>query len=149
MVLTRRDYFEGKSEKSARDIFFYYTGPQPSAVRYKNWKFYYTMVPDTATGGLHGRHAHSTGPRSGTSCATPSRSPSATPTRRRWVTAAHLPARVRLTSTTGTSCPSASCCGSRSSRSYVEFPPMQDPASYNLTQVLNQVKREQAHNRER
>ena len=39
---------------SARDVFFYYTGPQPSAVRYKNWKFYYTMVPDTATGGLMG-----------------------------------------------------------------------------------------------
>ena len=50
----QRDYLEGKTEKSARDIFFYYTGAQPSAVRYKNWKFYYTMVPDTATGGLFG-----------------------------------------------------------------------------------------------
>ena len=29
--------------------------------------------------------------------------------------------------------------------SYVEFPPMQDPASYNLDQVLQQVKRESAH----
>ena len=54
MALTRRDYFEGKSEHSARDVFFYYTGPQPSAVRYKNWKFYYTMVPDTATGAFMG-----------------------------------------------------------------------------------------------
>ena len=26
--------------------------------------------------------------------------------------------------------------------SYVEFPPMQDPASYNLTQVLEQVKKQ-------
>ena len=25
--------------------------------------------------------------------------------------------------------------------SYVEFPPMQDPASYNLSQVLEQVKK--------
>jgi len=41
-------------EKSAREVFFYYTGSQPSAVRYKNWKLYYTMVPDTATGGLYG-----------------------------------------------------------------------------------------------
>ena len=39
------DYLSGKSDKSARDTFFYYTGSQPSAVRYKNWKFYYTMVP--------------------------------------------------------------------------------------------------------
>ena len=26
--------------------------------------------------------------------------------------------------------------------SYVEFPPLQDPASYNLTQVLEQVKKQ-------
>jgi arylsulfatase len=48
------DYLTGKSPKSAREVFFYYTGSQPSAVRYKNWKMYYVMVPDTATGGLFG-----------------------------------------------------------------------------------------------
>ena len=37
------DYLEGKSDKSARDYFFYYSGSTPSAVRYKNWKIYYTM----------------------------------------------------------------------------------------------------------
>jgi arylsulfatase len=52
------DYLEGKSAKSARDTFFYYTGAQPSAVRYKNWKMYYTMVPDTATGGLFGASSY-------------------------------------------------------------------------------------------
>jgi arylsulfatase len=30
--------------------------------------------------------------------------------------------------------------------SYVDFPPMQDPASYNLTQVLQQVKEQGRHN---
>ena len=30
--------------------------------------------------------------------------------------------------------------------SYVEFPPMQDPASYNLSQVLEQVKKQSNHN---
>jgi arylsulfatase len=49
----QRDYLEGKSP-SAREVFFYYTGQHPSAVRYKNWKFYYTMVPSTAMGGLMG-----------------------------------------------------------------------------------------------
>ena len=39
----QRDYLEGKSEKSARDYFFYYSGSTPSAVRIKNWKIYYTM----------------------------------------------------------------------------------------------------------
>jgi arylsulfatase len=37
------DYLTGKSEKSARDYFFYYSGSTPSAVRYKNWKMYYSM----------------------------------------------------------------------------------------------------------
>ena len=37
------DYLTGKSDKSARDYFFYYSGSTPSAVRYKNWKMYYNM----------------------------------------------------------------------------------------------------------
>ena len=39
----QREYLEGKSEKSARDYFYYFSGATPSAVRYKNWKMYYTM----------------------------------------------------------------------------------------------------------
>ena len=39
----QRDYLEGTSDKSARDYFFYFSGATPSAVRYKNWKMYYTM----------------------------------------------------------------------------------------------------------
>ena len=46
----QRDYLEGKSDASARDYFFYYSGATPSAVRYKNWKFYYTMAVPGATG---------------------------------------------------------------------------------------------------
>ena len=36
-------YLTGTSAKSARDHFFYFSGSTPSAVRYKNWKMYYTM----------------------------------------------------------------------------------------------------------
>ena len=32
----QRDYLEGKSEDCARDVFFYFSGATPSAVRYKN-----------------------------------------------------------------------------------------------------------------
>jgi arylsulfatase len=46
----QRDYLEGKSENSARDYFFYYSGATPSAVRYRNWKMYYTMSQPGATG---------------------------------------------------------------------------------------------------
>ena len=50
----QRDYLEGKSEKSARDTFFYYSGAHPSAVRYKNWKIYFTMVSDDPAGFIAG-----------------------------------------------------------------------------------------------
>ncbi len=46
------DFLLGKSEKSARDYFFYYSGATPSAVRYKNWKFSYTMAQPGADGWL-------------------------------------------------------------------------------------------------
>jgi arylsulfatase len=48
------DYLTGKSEKSARDYFFYWSGSTPSAVRYKNWKMYYTMTDTTSGGGRLG-----------------------------------------------------------------------------------------------
>ena len=44
------DYLTGKSDKSARDVFYYFSGSTPSAVRYKNWKMYYTMSQPGADG---------------------------------------------------------------------------------------------------
>ena len=52
--IDQTDYLSGKSEASARDYLFYYSGSHPSAVRYKNWKFYYAMAPDNAEGGFMG-----------------------------------------------------------------------------------------------
>jgi hypothetical protein len=46
------DYLTGKSEKSARDTFFYYTGTTPSAVRYKDWKIYFTMEGSSGASAL-------------------------------------------------------------------------------------------------
>jgi arylsulfatase A-like enzyme len=46
----QRAYLEGTSEHSVRDVFFYYSGATPSAVRYKNWKMYYSMAPGGASG---------------------------------------------------------------------------------------------------
>jgi arylsulfatase A-like enzyme len=43
-------YLSGKSPKSAREVFFYFSGATPSAVRYKNWKMYYTMSQPGAEG---------------------------------------------------------------------------------------------------
>jgi arylsulfatase A-like enzyme len=46
----QREYLEGTSARSARDYFFYYSGSTPSAVRYKNWKMYFTMSQPGAAG---------------------------------------------------------------------------------------------------
>jgi arylsulfatase A-like enzyme len=43
-------YLTGKSQDSARDVFYYFSGATPSAVRYKNWKMYYTMSQPGAEG---------------------------------------------------------------------------------------------------
>ena len=52
--VNQRAYLEGTSETSARDTFFYYSGKDPSAVRYKNWKMYFAMVSDAPQGFLAG-----------------------------------------------------------------------------------------------
>jgi arylsulfatase len=41
--VNQRALLEGKTNESARDYFFYFSGSTPSAVRYKNWKMYYNM----------------------------------------------------------------------------------------------------------
>jgi hypothetical protein len=46
----QRDYLEGTSENSAHEVFFYYSGATPSAVRFRNWKFYYSISPSGALG---------------------------------------------------------------------------------------------------
>jgi arylsulfatase len=46
------DYLTGKSKESARDVFYYFSGPTPAAVRYKNWKMYYQLSQPGATGWL-------------------------------------------------------------------------------------------------
>src|SRR5215471_3151521 len=48
----QRDYLEGKSEKSAREVFYYFSGATPSAVRYKNWKTYYKVSKPGPAGWL-------------------------------------------------------------------------------------------------
>ena len=48
------DYLTGKSDKSARDVFFYYSNKTPSAVRYKNWKMYFGMVGQSPTSFITG-----------------------------------------------------------------------------------------------
>ena len=113
----QRDYLEGKSQKSARDVFFYYSGATPSAVRYKNWKMYYTMAPGGATGlvlAAHqlpldpGRERQARSLRAGRQLRRTQSQP--------WSWAARSARQPPPTCTTGTCCRSASSSGSRNWR---------------------------------
>ena len=141
----QRDYLEGKSEKSARDTFFYYTGPLPSAVRYKNWKFYYTMVPPTATGGLFGATSYHW-----TQIDNIKRDPFETTVGADSVSLLGYGGALAAPSTAylynWNILPIGQQLWLKELETYVAFPPMQDPASYNLDQVLQEVKKQGRHN---
>jgi len=136
------DYLEGKSD-SARDTFFYYTGPRPSAVRYKNWKFYYTMVGTCPTCGLTGATTYSW-----TQMANIMRDPFeisvGDDVKTMFGAAGALAAPSTAYVYDWNILPIGQALWLKELESYVAFPPLQDPASYNLSQVMNEVKK-QAH----
>src|SRR5262249_37528400 len=130
------DYLTGKSPKSATDVFFYYSGSKPSAGRYKNWKIYFTMVSDDPSGFIAGPLPYAWAqvvninrdpsepsmgqqykPRRGVGGATPSPS------------TAYIYDWNLL--------PTGQSVWLKELETYQHFPPMQDPASYNLSQVMD------------
>jgi len=138
------DYLTGKSEKSAREVFFYYTGPIPSAVRYKNWKIYYAMVPADPAGAFTGAQTF------------------------HWIQVQNIrrdpfeqyvgEEQKSLFATGGVLAspssayvydwnilPIGQLLWLKELESYQEFPPLQDPASYNLAQVLQAIKNQGNH----
>ena len=139
------DYLEGKSEESARDTFFYYTGATPSAVRYKNWKFYYAMVPDTATGGLFGHNTfHWT--QIDNILRDPFEITIGDDAKSLLGYGGALAAPSTAYLYNWNILPIGQLLWLKELESYVAFPPMQDPASYNLSQVLAEVKKQGQHN---
>ncbi len=134
------DYLIGKSEKSARDFFYYFSGATPSAVRYKNWKMYYTMSqPGRPAGSCHSSLFTSLW----------SRSLSVDPFEQavgiQHTSAMSLGGALGAPATAflynGTCRPSVSNCGWSISRHTRRIPPLQTPETYNLSQVLEQVKK--------
>ena len=133
------DYLTGKTDKSARDVFYYFSGAAPSAVRYKNWKMYFTMAQSGAEGWiLPPIPFHITLVQN---------------IRRDPFEQAVGPSQ-KTTMSVGGALASASTAylydwnllpiGQQLWLEWFEtlkaFPPMQAPASYNLTQVMDQLK---------
>jgi arylsulfatase A-like enzyme len=133
------DYLTGKSAKPATDVFFYYSGPRPSAVRYKNWKIYFEMVSDDPTGFIAGPL-----PYAWAQVVNIKRDPFETSVGQQIKTlfgqAGALAGPVTAYIYDWNLLPIGQSLWLKELETYKEFPPMQDPASYNLDQVMAQLK---------
>jgi arylsulfatase len=133
------DYLTGKSAKSAREIFFYYSGSNPSAVRYKNWKLYFAMVSDSPEGFILGVRTIAWA-----QVVNIKRDPFETSVGTQIKTLFGQGGAIASPSTAyvydWNLLPIGQALWLRELESYIQFPPMQDPASYNLAQVVQQVR---------
>ncbi|MBR1156688.1 arylsulfatase [Bradyrhizobium sp. JYMT SZCCT0428] len=133
------DYLSGKSEKSARDHFLYWSGTTPSAVRYKNWKMYFAMVSDNPAGFVSGVQ-----PYSWTQVVNIKRDPFETSVGSQQKTLFGMGGAIASPSTAyvydWNMLPIGQQLWLMHLESYIKFPALQDPASYNLEQVMQQVK---------
>jgi arylsulfatase len=135
----QRDYLEGKLEKSARDTFFYYSGKDPSAVRYKNWKMYFAMVSDSPAGFITGVVSYHW-----TQVVNVKRDPFETSIGQQIKTlmgvGGALAGPVTAYQYDWNLLPMGQALWLKELETYIDFPPLQNPASYNLDQVMQQVK---------
>jgi arylsulfatase len=136
----QRAYLEGTSEKSARDVFFYYSGATPSAVRYKNWKMYYTMSQPGPAGWIMPLI-----PFHFTLVQNIKRDPFEQAVGLDQKTAMGLGGALAGPVTAfqydWNMLPIGQLLWLKELESYREYPPMQTPASYNLEQIMEQVKK--------
>jgi len=137
--VNQTDYLTGKSDKSARDSFLYYSGKQPSAVRYKNWKMYFAMVSDDPSGFITG-----VVPYSWTQVVNIKRDPFETSVGQQlktlFGTGGALAGPVTAYVYDWNLLPIGQALWLKHLQTYIDFPPLQDPASYNLEQVMQQVR---------
>jgi arylsulfatase A-like enzyme len=133
------DYLTGKSEKSNRDYFFYYQGREPSAVRYKNWKFYYTMMGSTGLAALNPATTYHW-----TQLQNIMRDPFENNVGAEEKGALAAGGALAAPSTAyiydWNLLPIGQLLWLKELTSYVDFPPLQLAASYNLQQVLDKVQ---------
>jgi arylsulfatase A-like enzyme len=132
-------YLTGQSPKSARDVFYYFSGATPSAVRYKNWKMYYTMSQSGAEGWILPLI-----PFHWTLVQNILRDPFEQAVGTNQKSAMSLGGALAAPSTAYQYDWNMLPIGQQLWLEWFEtlkaFPPLQSPASYNLTQVLDAIK---------
>jgi arylsulfatase len=133
------DYLTGKSNKSARDFFFYFSGATPSAVRYKNWKMYYAMSQPGPAGWIMPLV-----PFHFTLVQNIKRDPFEQAVGIDQKTAMSIGGAIGAPATAfqydWNMLPIGQQLWLKWFETLEKFPPMQAPASYNLTQVMEQLK---------
>jgi arylsulfatase len=133
------DYITGKSKESARDHFIYYQGATLSAVRYKNWKFYYTMANPLAEGWVNPSETFNF-----TLVQNIKRDPFEQAVGPDQDSSNSIGGALAAPSTAfiynWNMLPIGQQIALRYLESYVEFPPMQAPPSYNLAQVMEEIE---------
>ena len=138
--VNQRDYLEGKTEKSARDTFFYYTGATPSAVRYKNWKVYFTMEGSSGASALDGPKTYGWAQVQNIR-----RDPFEQAVGEEQKSVLSVGGALASPSTAylynWNMLPTGQQLWLKELESYIEFPALQDPESYNLTQVIQQIQK--------
>ena len=138
------DYLTGKSDKSARDVFFYYTGSQPVGGALQELEDVLHDGAGYRDGLLAGAQTLSLDPASQPQA----RSVRAVGRRRRKV-----PAGLRRCARRAGNAyiynwnmlPIGQLLWEKELLSYKEFPPMQAPETYNLDQVMEQIKKGTGH----
>jgi arylsulfatase A-like enzyme len=134
----QRAYLEGQGE-SARDTLFYYSGTHPSAVRYKNWKFYYAMAPSNATGGLLGVQTYHW-----TQVANIKRDPFEAAVGADQLSLLGMGGALAAPSTAyiydWNLLPIGQLLWMKELMSYKQFPALQAPSSYNLDQIIQEMQ---------
>ena len=134
--VNQADFLTGKLGHSARDYFFYYSGAQIAAVRWKNWKFVYYGTGQGATGWLMPLI-----PYHWTQLVNLNRDPFEQAFNDK--TAMELGGAYNSTATAyiydWNLLPIGQKLALNHLETYVKYPPLQAPASYNLSQVMEEI----------
>jgi len=137
--VNQRDFLEGNAEKSARNFMFYYSGAQLAAVRYNNWKFTYYGSQGGASGWLmplipfHFTIVNNIKRDPFEQCQLNAKSAM-------WLGGALTPSTAYMY--TWGLLPIGQRLAVEHLETYSRFPPLQAPASYNLAQVMEEIKKQ-------
>ncbi len=135
--VNQAEFLTGKSAHSARDYFFYYSGAQLAAVRWKNWKFVYYGTGQGAEGWLMPLI-----PYHWTMLTNLNRDPFEQTFSNK--SAMSLGGAYNSTVTAyiydWNILPVGQKLALNHLETYVDYPPLQAPASYNLSQVMEEIE---------